>query len=396
MCMVKKIISTVLISSFLLSGCQNTPDTVKEKSQNYITSEKVQRGDTKYVSVEHILDDQEKILKKKYQNLKLLDTIRIEQPEHVSVLSLGASGDFSSRERMQEMAFQFFGNHKWDDKIKNYTDLKWASGVDLPVYGFNADKEAEGIDVTSGHMDNYGFYSLTRVGQPLYVNKLSHIYHADWGKSLGTCKLNGKKISVDKAVDFVNDWCNTKWVNIEKLYEYRVKTVYRCRYQKKDYLFFEVCRYYKGVPFDDISFFIQNSNSNYEDFKLDITMQKEGELSAIRNNELEYDIKREANSDNKLISLEDAVKIAEETMTGSRKYEIADIDIKYVLKWQGKNPAEESVYAPGTPYEARPTWAFIIDAPEYQKDSEWAREFINVDMITGEVLYCHNYDEEDG
>ena len=45
---------------------------------------------------------------------------------------------------------------------------------------------------------------------------------------------------------------------------------------------------------------------------------------------------------------------------------------------------------PGNPATARPVWSFILDYEPTKEEKEynaWPRKFINVDMITGEILY---------
>lgn len=382
---INKILVLFIGCVILLSGCQPTPESVKERSKNYISSQDVEEKESGYVSVEHLLDNQEEILKEDHQNLKLLDTIHLEQPEHVSILTMKLCDDFSSMEKMKSMAYLFFGNHKWEKKVKDYSHMRWATKSDKPVYGINEFDEGD-RDVTSGSVSNNGSYAIAKREQRyIYADNRSAIYHVDWGGELGTCKLSGETVSLAEAVDYVNDWCNTKWTEIEPMYTFRVKTVYQCK-DKTDFLFFDVCRYYKGVPFDDISFSSKDEET-YWDYKLEITMRKMGELSSVRNNNFGYNLVEEENCDDKLIGLGEAINIVEHRMTGSRMNEITDIDIKYEVRWAGDKKTEYCS-TPGTRYEARPVWSFIVDAPEYLADGgPWTRKFINVDMVTGEVMY---------
>lgn len=108
-----------------------------------------------------------------------------------------------------------------------------------------------------------------------------------------------------------------------------------------------------------------------------------------------YDIVSEKNYSDKLIGLEQAVKLVQEKMTGRQKFKIADIDLKYVICSDLKDDDLEkrnisSYDFPGNPVTARPVWSFILKYQPTDEEKEynsWPRKFINVDMITGEVLY---------
>lgn len=383
---ISRIMLLLLATMTTMTGCQQTPESVKNKTDNYIRSEDVDKTETSYVSVEHLLDGKEKALSKEYQNIKLLDSIQIEQPEEVSVLSMKLCEDFATEKKTRDICGVFFGKDKYEDQIKNYQGEEWATGN---VLGFNINTEKD-----RATLQEDGFCCLCREGQSVFIENLSSIYHVDWNEKNGDCVLNGKDVSIDGAVDYVNDWCNQNWKILEPEYTYQVKNVYQCKDKVGDFLFFEVCKYYKGIPFEDINFTAENEELYFNSI-LEVTMRKEGELSGIRNNNFCYVIESEQNCNDKLIGLGQALQIVEQEMAGSHRNEIIDIDIKYEVRWVG-DKEKESASTLGTKYEARPVWSLIIDAPEYQSaNGQWARKFINVDMVTGEVMYqdvCMEYE----
>ena len=40
---------------------------------------------------------------------------------------------------------------------------------------------------------------------------IRNIYHPDWGIPLGNCTLNGKKCSLTKQYQYVENWAKEKW-----------------------------------------------------------------------------------------------------------------------------------------------------------------------------------------
>lgn len=376
----------IIMLMMVMAGCQTTPESVKDKTENYIPSEDVEKTDISYVNIEHLLDNQEQVLEKEYQNIQLLDTIQIEQPDEVCVLSMKLCEGFATEEKVKKIISAFFQKDDYEEKIKNYKEEEWASGN---VLGFHVNTEKD-----RAILQDDGFCCLCREKQSVFVENLSSIYHIDWKDKYGDCVLNGKKRSIDEAVKDVNDWCNENWKLMEPNYFYQVKNVYKCKDKTGDFLFFEVCKNYRGIPFEDINFMAENEESYFNSI-LEVTMREEGIISGIRNNNFCYEIESEQNHSDKLIGLGEALQIVEQKMAGSHINEIIDIDIKYEIKWIG-DKEKESVNTPGTKFEARPVWSLIIDAPKYQSaNGQWARKFINVDMVTGEVMYqdvCLEYD----
>ena len=78
----KKYAKTIscLLAALLLTGCQATPSSVKNKAKDYTNSKDVTVDKEEFVSVDHLLDNMISV-KASYQNMILADTIHIEQPD---------------------------------------------------------------------------------------------------------------------------------------------------------------------------------------------------------------------------------------------------------------------------------------------------------------------------
>lgn len=393
----KGIYSILCISIILLfCGCQQVPEDVKEKAQKHQKAEDVEETDLKYVSLDHILDGQAEILGKTYQNLNFQETVHLEQPDSVSVLSLTVTKAFGTKEKLADLCLAFFGSDKYRNRITRMENLPEWPEEGIFAFNHNANDDLDSATIGDG-----GFVACFRKNAHRFNEYQQAVCHVDWNDNMDAVyELDGDKVSVREAVDYVNDWCNMNWSVLEPEYTYQVKTVYICTVDQKNYYYcFDVCKFYKGMPFDDSNWpgmdgYFYNRNS------LDVVMEHKDELSFFRNNDNSYDIAKEELHNDRLIGLKQAVLLVQEKMSGGRKFEIADIDLKYLLcSDMTEDEAVEKgvgVVTPGSPFTARPVWSFMIDSHATAKEVEeigtsWPRKFIQVDMITGEVVYIDEF-----
>lgn len=367
-----KTISCLLVA-LLLTGCQATPSSVKNKAKDYTNSKDVTTGKEEFVSVDHLLDNMDSLLKASYQNMILADTIRIEQPQSISVLQLEIPKNFANKNKVSKLSKLILGTNKYDHLIKNYKDEKWAIGNSYQI----------SLDPThdNANVDDSGAY-VAVPGKPYIIGSygITNIYHPDLEAKLGKCSLNGKNVSLDKQYQYVNSWCSKNGTVLEPQYNYKVKTMYKCKDNGIDYLSFDVCKYYKGIPFDDIDFdtdddkITQNGIDRFSIRNiLELTTLGQNKIISLRNNNNNsFVIRSEKDYSNKLIGLKQALRLVETEMSGVHKNQIVES------------------------YEARPVWSFIMDNKEHQtKNVQWSRKFINVDMITGDVEYHESTNWDD-
>ncbi|MEI3217813.1 MAG: hypothetical protein V8S23_09645 [Lachnospiraceae bacterium] len=386
-----------LLAALLLTGCQTTPSSVKNKAKDYTNSKDVAVDKEEFVSVDHLLDNMDSLLKASYQNMILADTIHIEQPQSVSILQLEIPKNFANKNKVSKLSKLILGTNKYDHLIKNYKDEKWAIGNSYQI----------SLDPThdNANVDDSGAY-VAVPGKPYIIGSygITNIYHPDSETKLGKCSLNGKNVSLDKQYQYVNSWCSKNGTVLEPQYNYKVKTMYKCTDNGIDYLSFDVCKYYKGIPFDDIDFdtdddkITQNGIDRFSIRNiLELTTLGQNKIISLRNNNNSFVIRSEKDYSNKLIGLKQALRLVETEMSGVHKNQIVDIDIKYIIYCTSKNTDNSDTKGQIVEiYEARPVWSFIMDNKEHQtKNVQWSRKFINVDMITGDVEYHESTNWDD-
>ena len=398
----------VIVFLLLLEACTKVPQSVKDTANNYKEKQQKQElannmsGDSSDAAsgenrenlvgtgtIETLLEHKEELLKRNWDNLKLPTKISAIKPEEVSSLSLKVTDDFGSDMTiLKKLCNAFFQNQ--DYKIER-TDAPYdVTGVDCGGYVWNYGKEGNSFSA----FDN-GF-SCFKLGTMAIENRKA-LYHADQGDSLtDTYSLKGEQVSVQDAVDYVNEWCNEYWSLLEPDYCFQVKTVYVCsQNETDDYFAFDVAKYYKGIPFEDIIYLDDNNEDVLRVcYKLDVYMTENRRLSFVRNNECSFQVVQEEEYTKDLVTLEEAIKLVEKTMTGAQKLQIADIQTKYTILSDVQNtvPVELHYDTPNATATVRPVWSFIIEVPEAtKKGGSWIRKFINVDMLTGDVKYQNTY-----
>ena len=233
----KKYAKTIscLLAALLLTGCQAPPSSVKNKAKDYTNSKDVTVDKEEFVSVDHLLDNMDSLLKASYQNMILADTIHIEQPQSVSILQLEIPKNFANKNKVSKLSKLILGTNKYDHLIKNYKDEKWAIGNSYQI----------SLDPThdNANVDDSGAY-VAVPGKPYIIGSygITNIYHPDLETKLGKCSLNGKNVSLDKQYQYVNSWCSKNGTVLEPQYNYKVKTMNKCKDNGIDYLSFDVCK----------------------------------------------------------------------------------------------------------------------------------------------------------
>lgn len=406
----KKIsLCVIIIFLLLLGGCTKTPQAVKDTAANYkdkqqkqqITNNTSEASPDVKASIDKnetlvgsgtigtLLQHKEDLLQKDWDNLKLPAKISATEPEEVSAISLKVRDDFGSdTDVLKKMWDAFFRN---DDYKFERTDASYEeTGSVCGGYVWNYGKEGNAFTA----FDN-GFYCSKL--KSMAVENRKAMYHVDqWDSLTDIYSLKGTQVSVQDAVDYVNKWCSQYWSLLEPEYRFQVKTVYVCSQNgTDDYFAFDVARYYKGIPFEDIRYVDDNDEDIiHVCYKLDVYMEKQQQLSFVRNDECSYRVAKKKNYTEDLVTLEEAIKLVEKTMTGSQKLQIADIQTKYTILSDVRNRETPDLHydTPNTTATVRPVWSFIIEVPEAtNKGGSWIRKFINVDMLTGEVKYQNTY-----
>ena len=368
-----------IITLCMLSGCVATPESVK----NQETGEKadIEYEQIQYCKPEEVNELMQEALDLELDNIKLPDTIHMQDASQVSNVMFRYSSDVL--ERKEELA-----------KILDFPCKEWKV--------FDMGRENDETMTAEGDskkdlitVSDNGFVSIMKnnVSQLLedeFNPQIEDIIQIplendDWKERQcnlkdGTCTLGNVVQNIENF--FRNDWCA-----FQPDFEQKVKTILLREEDKQNYLNVTVAQYYKGIPLSTISTW--SSSSGIIDktcASFDILLDSKDEFTWLTNGTgmLEA-VKEEAIEE--VISPKTAMKFLEIRYTDYREIEIKDIQLVYELTPQGK--ALELI-APGAEVKAVPYYSFLIER-KYEDvgitsvDESTLNYYINVNMLTGEI-----------
>lgn len=383
----KKSVVTLLICVCCLTGCQATPEQVKENKENYNKNQQIDSVEISRCRVDELQNSVEEALKGEYENIVL--------PEKI---------DFSKVEEVNEMTFvyanDFLKNKESVGKTLGYDNLIWEEAQSAVKNERSQIAENLQEKYYIGVGDN-GW--TTALKGDMYVKlgekdstKVKAVYHIDRGEGLEEeCVLNGEKTTIGNQIAYVEEWFQKEWKQWESDFEYEVGAVVNREDENgNNILMMEVDRVYGGIVLDPVGGKI-SYNEEYT------TLESIGSCCLIGlSNKDSWDdfvngngllTVKEKNAQSEIIDFVSAVRIVEKELSGFRKLDVSDVKILYTLKPVYDSTEENANYCePGGEVYARPVYSFLIDR-EYEDlglgtiDLSGMYYFVQVDMITGEV-----------
>lgn len=383
----KKLFSLLTSAVILLCGCSNSDSTPTEYSPP------MNRGEYQYIDVSDIAEDFESAMESEYGQFEVSEKIIVPNYRNICTMEFEYIDNF--HENADEIFKIFFDNEVLkkqtvidDDSLQRMVTREFRSEQDK-VYccvgnnGFTAMLLPSAFDNSFSRSDTViKTYRIDR-------NEISEESYA----------LSNGECTVKEAVNFVNDWLNTKWKPFESYYDFSVKTVMVRELNDKYYFDFIIEKCYNGIPLDEIGVFGMSEDENgqpyvkYTDSSICINMINCGEISSFTNgNGIIKPI--QSSPVNSILSLESALKLCQSTFSDFKEMIISDINIKYSLLPQYNYLDLEGDNHAGVKVLSRPVWEIIIDVPpsEYNASGKFdrygdARKYICIDTQNGEIYY---------
>lgn len=378
----------------MCSGCADKPENVQndrfqDQSQADISTK---QDDYKYIDVSDIAEEFEAALEGEYGQFKISGKMIPPNPENIYTMEFVYLDDF--RENADEIFKIFFD----DEVLKRQTiiDDPYLPGMETREFDNKQDK----VYCCVGNNGFTGMHLPSAVGKFARSDTVIKTYRIDRNEfSEESYALSDGECTVKEAVDFVNDWFNTKWKPFESWYDFSVKTVMVREWNDKCYFDFIIEKYYNGIPLEEIAdpnvfvgdngYYYEKNTPNY----IWISMMNRSEISLFTNgNGIIKPV--QSTPVNSIISLESALKLCQSTFSGFMKMTVSDINIKYNLMPQYDYSAERFGTQQIVKILSRPVWEIIIDVPpsEYNASGRFdsygdVRKYICIDVETGEIYY---------
>lgn len=392
----KKIKLLLAITSFVfsLSSCAEVPQEVKEDMQHYRTEQEQSEKEFSFelIPVSELSDNADKALKEKnYGQFELSDKI-----------------DFSCSQEIYSMSFSFVND--FQSEFDKCIELLYEGNAFNNGYTTESDGDSEYVMLSDDNAKEYFYVSsegfLAKLNPDVYElsfeygNPRVKIYHAQRKDDLSDkYELDDKIISVQEAVDYINNWLDTEYEQTYSAFDYRVETVIVRENNGKNLFQIHCNAYYKGVALDS---FTRESDNDYTqckmnnmDYAIDIQMLKSNEISSFTNGGTQL-IPEENERISECIPLESALKFCEYKFADFNEMTISDVNHMYTLEpeYETKITDDGQEYEVMTKYNSHPVWEIVIDVnpSEYASKGEAdnlgdMRKYIYIDMVTGGLKY---------
>lgn len=379
----------------MCSGCADMPENVKNDRSQYHGQADISmnQDNYKYIDVSDIAEDFKSALEGEYGQFEVSKEIIVPDPENICTM------EFEYVDNFHENADEIFKIFFDDEVLKQQTVME-----DVTLQGMVTREFYNEQDKVYCCVGNNGFTAMllpSAFGNSFSrSNTVIKTYHIDRNEiSEESYALSDGECTVKEAVDFVNNWLNTKWKPFESYYDFSVKTVLVRELNDKFYFDFIIEKYYNGIPLEEISDFVTSEDENGNHYvkntfsSIQINMMNCGEISSFT--DLNGIIKPIQSSPvNSILSLESALKLCRSTFSDYKTMIISDINIKYNLSPQYNYIDLEGANHAGVKVLSRPVWEIIIDVPpsEYNASSKFdtygdVRKYICIDVENGEIYY---------
>ena len=386
----KKIILSMSLL-FILTACASVPDQVKSDMNGYRNAENgnLNNSEFTYINVSDLSDNAETAMSKEYGQFTISNKIKFIQPSELNIMSFKSVFGFS--EKTEETVGLFFTASEIAAQNPDKNNLEFAFYNEIDKFYCNVDDDGFIAVLKPDAFDISFSYSEPNV----------KIYHPDRNDDLNDeYQLNDGKCSVNDAVEYVDNWLETKYEPLCPDFNCKVNTVI-VREHNNNYLYqFLAESSYKGVPIDSYTREAEivdgehTGKMSYIDYGIQIQMINIDTIDSFTNLMGMIEPTVIENID-ECISLESALNFCENTFTDFRDVTISDIDIMYTLNPVYETDDEGQLVVNG--YNSRPVWEFVIDVPpeEFLANGEAntygdTRKYIYIDMVTGELKY--NFD----
>lgn len=375
---------TLLVAFFilcLLAGCQQTPDEVLERMENYGHGKQIEKSEEDYCTIEE------------------LRNARIEDIDHVpDNLELPQQVDFSGIESISNLTlkrYENYGMHK--DDIAALLDVKNPNWImeegDSKWYEYEDAERKIYLAV-----DENG--EVVYIGNDLYEDTeeeenpptIERIYLNREECPTITCKMKDEEILLPDLINYMDKWIdNCEYFQDE--FEYEVKTVFvKEKEDKTNRVSMVLQKMYKGVGLNYIAFGNGGWDMKslaYTGTELDITIDELGKPSFLSDETKVYIEKEEPIEE--VLTFNSAVNLVEETLSGFSKIEVCEIRVEYMIRAEMWENEENNTSIPGAVFHTTPVYSFLIEFPEEYDDTLGILEcneyaYVNVDMTDGTII----------
>ena len=387
-----KVIFIAFCLLYLLAGCQQVPDEVKDRMENYGEGGQIENAEVSYCTIEE------------------LRNASIEDIDHVpDNLTLPKKVDFSGIESIENLVLKREENYDENkDKIARVFEIenpKWEIvDENRSWYVYEDEKVLTSLEVEgNGEMSYVGgqeYADLYKGQWPVTVERV-HFNREECPDMV--CSLKDKQIPLSDVLDETQKWVDNCEI-LQDDFDYELRTAYVKKKEDKTHRIATLFqRMYKGIGLNYIA-------DDYGDEYME-NRPYEGswvivELDEVNKPSFFYEQMKvnidEAEPIEQVIDFKSAVKLVEEKLSGFVGISICEIRIEYMIRAE-KSENEEmntqgeeavlSTQREGAVFHTKPVYSFLIKFDEddmedadtlgFIESNEYV--YVNVDMTDGTI-----------
>lgn len=381
----KKLIVTIISLCFVFSSCnlsfQNNSVNTKMSNKKFILSD-----------ISEIYYGISKDINNYYTKITIPNNVKCDPPEKLYELTMKYQNDNKdlnyASERAESLNEIFCKNNKIqkDTLSLSETQLDYMTDDNCSDYTLNCSVFGEFNCFNEKTYNDIYNASELNIVKSYYLNR-------DTSNLKDSYVLNNKNITIEQAVENVENFINNDLKLFNLGIDARVKDIYIVKYDKKYAFKFLMERVLNNVPF------LECNTMNYEKFEegtdhfvlsyLEIIMTNNNIFDIINNYlPLKLDAKNEISQ---IIPLKEAMNILEQELADNVHFDIDDISLEYCCK-QGFHAEDGSIdltldnFDSSDKFEYSPYWCFYIDDNDnIAIGNEHPRKCLMVDALKGEL-----------
>lgn len=367
---------------YLLAGCQQVPDEVRERMENYGQGGQIEKTEVSYCTIEELRNASIEELDHVPHNLKLPKKVDFSGIESIGTPVLKRPEDYDeNKEKIAEMF-----------EVKN---PEW-SFVDGYSYNTSNWYEYKGEDA---------YLAVDENGEISYINK--QVYDQD--ERLRTvervhlnreecpqiiCNLKSGQIPLSEMLEKTQEWVDGCAI-LQDEFDYELRTV--CVKKKPDrthLVALVVQRMYKGVGLNYLARNDDGGDSTmipYGGSEVELNFVEPDKPYFLFNYSPVYIVEEEPVDE--VIDFQSAVHLVEEKLSGFGRVKVCEIRIEYMIYAEKSENENDNKDRKGAVLHTKPVYSFLIEFGEVNDDMEMLGVFecdeyvyVNVDMTDGTII----------
>ncbi len=390
--------------SFVLSGCVEAPDEVKEEMKKINEAKKEQKEinkEIRFIEASELRNEAQEGLLMDYGVLRFQGDVVVPECENVYLLEMKVNDEiYKNLDENVLRIMEYIGieENDWEKYITEEKGINESLGYNSATGKVYDDEGYCRVEIGENYIsiNRSGRISIDQgikdKGHPYFLNagKIIENYYFinNRGKYLGKeIDLNGKKVtlqeledSFEKGVKLINK-CSPNLNLI--LHDVRVVEIEET---KNIMLVIRALGSYRGVCFDSNYIFPQDSESmggkSFVGFEMNQQIHEVEDVCKTSLRETSYIAKREMKEYNEVIDFESALHLIAKTAPKDKITTIESAEFVYQIYYEGEEGQAWNYSCQVPPvFFATPVWKFV----EKDRSSEMKATVYYVDAVSGEI-----------